>query len=1068
MPLTLDEAIARIKENDIRYDLFLNADGTYTTNETVPRSVMTLPELSADIVATLADLVDSDHVVPLNTFATTAIAISTGVNTIVVTSATGADGVYDVVFSAGNAIGKIVKNGAEFIYVNLSTGDSYASAPTITATGLTALVYQVVIAPNVAVGDYFLIPSASADDVFDLYRVDSGPVATFVKAVENAALVRSELLTYFGGAFSESYSPVAVRAQTSWFASAGGNAVGVLVGTGIQVGDVVTAVKARLSVAAGATLVRLKLWSRPTTDDLTLPPGQVGDTQEFTIDVPLADIGLTAGGPVADVTLSGFPSYTVVAGKLLIVEIEARSATARILSGFGYRPTSSTNAYDKGWYRTTISAGYAVFTTGYAIAYDLEKTVLSVPDATAVKSEIEIGKTTLVKSSEILASVPGANGDFKASGNFGGWIAGVKVGGEISPGVSIRAVSSGIQVGTGATVVRLRIWERPVGGDFTAVPPLESDVLRRSVSLTLAQAGISAAAEVFTTVKWPLSEPYLTIAGTLLLIEIEALGDDGSKKTIGILNSALGAANVYDRGWFRANTSANTGYTAIASSASAKSITYKIEGDVYLPAGGTDAHVSAANASASGYTVTLDADRSTFTREGVNIPISGQVVLAAPTVGTVTDEAISLSSATSNSPNLFESPNGKLANANVSQVVVKDAGTLAVLVEGTDYQLNREQGVVCRVSAGASIPVLISYKYSRRRMDLIYLDTESLAIGVIAGTERIRDVSEFTPVVSSSLQAPLFFARVSTVQADATLGTPELPKVKLLPRWNVDNEQRRVGVSQQDYRLAQRYLPKTLAKLGSGVAPIFASYGDSIFAQGQNNGGVSTPNGTLRDIASTTLFLPAIGSDVLAAMTLYDHGDGGGAIHTHIGAMWTLFEVLNARFGVDIGIAGSGSSPTNETYLNFSIPGTATGTATNMGNNTTRLNALTASAADCVVVEFGTNELAGAATEANVVAIINACKAAGKEVIVTGAPWSNSTWRGSPYKKILQTNRALRRAAKFAGAAFVDTDLFSSPHNEGVLGLSEHDRGAGDVTVHPGPYEHLVWGRAMARLLVND
>ena len=45
MPLTLEQAITRLKENEDRVDTFVNLDGTYTTNEAVPREVETFPSL---------------------------------------------------------------------------------------------------------------------------------------------------------------------------------------------------------------------------------------------------------------------------------------------------------------------------------------------------------------------------------------------------------------------------------------------------------------------------------------------------------------------------------------------------------------------------------------------------------------------------------------------------------------------------------------------------------------------------------------------------------------------------------------------------------------------------------------------------------------------------------------------------------------------------------------------------------------------------------------------------------------------------------------------------------------
>lgn len=49
--LPIDEAITRFKENEDRFDTFVNIDGTYTTNEGTPRTVQTLPSFMDEMVS---------------------------------------------------------------------------------------------------------------------------------------------------------------------------------------------------------------------------------------------------------------------------------------------------------------------------------------------------------------------------------------------------------------------------------------------------------------------------------------------------------------------------------------------------------------------------------------------------------------------------------------------------------------------------------------------------------------------------------------------------------------------------------------------------------------------------------------------------------------------------------------------------------------------------------------------------------------------------------------------------------------------------------------------------------
>lgn len=49
--LPIDEAIVRFKDNEDKFDIFVNLDGTYTTNEVTPRTVQTLPSFMDEMVS---------------------------------------------------------------------------------------------------------------------------------------------------------------------------------------------------------------------------------------------------------------------------------------------------------------------------------------------------------------------------------------------------------------------------------------------------------------------------------------------------------------------------------------------------------------------------------------------------------------------------------------------------------------------------------------------------------------------------------------------------------------------------------------------------------------------------------------------------------------------------------------------------------------------------------------------------------------------------------------------------------------------------------------------------------
>lgn len=49
--LPIDEAIVRFKDNEDKFDTFVNLDGTYTTNEVTPRTVQTLPSFMDEMIS---------------------------------------------------------------------------------------------------------------------------------------------------------------------------------------------------------------------------------------------------------------------------------------------------------------------------------------------------------------------------------------------------------------------------------------------------------------------------------------------------------------------------------------------------------------------------------------------------------------------------------------------------------------------------------------------------------------------------------------------------------------------------------------------------------------------------------------------------------------------------------------------------------------------------------------------------------------------------------------------------------------------------------------------------------
>jgi hypothetical protein len=246
----------------------------------------------------------------------------------------------------------------------------------------------------------------------------------------------------------------------------------------------------------------------------------------------------------------------------------------------------------------------------------------------------------------------------------------------------------------------------------------------------------------------------------------------------------------------------------------------------------------------------------------------------------------------------------------------------------------------------------------------------------------------------------------------------------------------------------RRLLTSTSLNSGPGVA------GDELLASVEISGAFVAdaliPLDFLLDLS------PAIGSDVIAALTLYNHSDGGGTIHTQFGFMWKLKDALAEGYGSTV------------SYLNFGIGGTNSSATANNGRDATRLAALTGSAADLVFLMFGQNELGSSTTEANTVAMIQALQAVGKEAVVVGVPRRSDISPDSTYAQWLLTNRALRRAAEYTGAGYLDLVALYADENAGALGIHPKDFCQANLYNHPGIRENLLIGQAAARDLLDE
>jgi|GEM_PF-2265362 len=394
----------------------------------------------------------------------------------------------------------------------------------------------------------------------------------------------------------------------------------------------------------------------------------------------------------------------------------------------------------------------------------------------------------------------------------------------------------------------------------------------------------------------------------------------------------------------------------------------------------------------AGSTVTVQSGRTALRSAGRAIyPSTASVTIDPVSTATVAGEARTLSFVNAN---FVESAAGRLAHGHVSTVVVKDASTSAVLALGTDYRLNTDQGAVSLVSAGSDRPVLVDYSWSGIRYDLIEMALDG-TLTVKKGTERDRDVAEYLPARSAG-KTPLLIVRVTS--AGLTVW-----------RWQ-DIERSLVQAPAIIQRNRARNLGSFHRALRSGSAVKIAGYGTSRTNLGLVAAAPYAANGPERD-RMTAGFLMTQGADFIATLPLFDHADGAGAVHTHIGWNWALKAAIERLY------------PNAVEYLNFGIGGTTSGNTSNGGTVPARLAGLTGSGAHLAVIEFGMNELGATSVDtlADLIAIGEACRTAGIDPVFIAPARPNATYASDVADKWVLENRQVAAAADYLAAPFVDT-----------------------------------------------
>lgn len=384
-------------------------------------------------------------------------------------------------------------------------------------------------------------------------------------------------------------------------------------------------------------------------------------------------------------------------------------------------------------------------------------------------------------------------------------------------------------------------------------------------------------------------------------------------------------------------------------------------------------------------------------------------------------------------------------------VFTKTAGSV-VLVEGVDYEIDYDQASIKGLINTADIPGTIAYTGRKSRVDTIYADPITGAVGVAAGTARGTDPGEF---ISAAPDGQVEIAKAFVTVADGVDILDTRPFNGFVP---VGGEAEHMAWIET----SRRRLPGLKKAMLSGQGVSIIGYGDSITEQGSTSGGdYYTPNGSTRD---TVVYFQAgrIGSDVLADNDRVPIVSG----HTRTGWNWRLAEAIEAR------------SASAVTYLNMGIGGTRTSNDAPGGipNATfsTRQTALfdliedeiTAGRHTVVSLAFGMNELGLSITRGNLTALIRDIQSHGGEVIVWGVPLFAELGGYSTLAEWRETNRQIGQAAEDTQVAVVPIWRIADPErNIAALGIPWRAASSANGTNHPGPYELRRYGDFGALLI---
>lgn len=381
--------------------------------------------------------------------------------------------------------------------------------------------------------------------------------------------------------------------------------------------------------------------------------------------------------------------------------------------------------------------------------------------------------------------------------------------------------------------------------------------------------------------------------------------------------------------------------------------------------------------------------------------------------------------------------------------VVRDSDG-APRTEGTDYVVDYAAGDIYNPNAGSgNVVCRITYTADQTRYDVLWMNPQTGALGVTNGPARGKDVAEYVPDI------PLGMIRLYNIYVTAANG------IDLVPMYEHRNGVR-IGAEGEFMAWnagARSRVSGLIRKMRAGATITICQVGDSIQAHGgQTPSQYTTPNGPSRDNPNIYFAGTGVGQDFLDALPRYDHGDGDGPIHMHVGWVWHLKAAIEACSNATVVIK------------NLAVGGSTAGQTLPGGNSPEMLAAYQATNADLFLCNFGMNQVGDPSMEFQLISLFRTLRGFGGEVIDMPIVLTPQIGQITDLSDWWKSNNAKIRAAErvneeVGGVAYVPAGLICNPDSLGPMGLARSTLCVAGKKNHPGAREMAAYGRILSSIV---